>query len=133
MEQNKEVNQGQNNIPDNPYTESYLKYIAKPVTAETKASGAAAKALSPKQIISMILCGVSTAWIVIFVALLALIILSGNGGRTEDVRFTIYFLSIISLGPAIVAKVLNRKSIWALVNIICLGILFVALIVAISI
>ena len=133
MEQNKEVNQGQNNIPDNPYTESYLKYIVKPVTAETKASGAATKALSPKQTISMILCGVSTAWIVIFVALLALIILSGNGGRTEDVRFTIYFLSIISLGPAIVAKVLNRKSIWALVNIICLGILFVALIIAISI
>ena len=122
MEQNKDINQSQNNAPDNPYTQYYQEYIAKPVATDKKPLG-------PKQIISMILCGVSSAFIFIFVLILLVLIISGNAGRTEDVRFTIYFLSIISLGPAIVAKVLNRKSIWALINIICLGVLFVSLIV----
>ena len=120
MEQNKDINQGQNNVPDNPYTQYYQDYIFKPVIDK--------KPIGPKQIISIILCGVSSAMMVFLVFIWTIIIISGNAGRTDDVKFTIIFLSITSLGPAIVAKVLNRKSIWALINIICLSILFVAVI-----
>lgn len=122
MEQNKDINQGVNNVSENPYTQYYQQYIAKPVTAEKKP-------VSPKQIISMILCIVSSLFIFIFALIWIFILIAGGSAGTENVRFTIYFLSIISLGPAIAAKVLNRKSKWALINIICFCVLFVAVIV----
>ena len=125
MEQNKDIDQGQNGVPDNPYTKYYQNYIVKPA----KPAAVNKKSINPKQLISMILCGVSSAWIIIFVFILVVLLISGNAGKPDDTKFTIFFLSLISLAPAIVAKVLNRNSIWALVNIICLGILFVAVIV----
>ncbi len=36
MEQNKDINQGVNNVSGNPYTQYYQQYIAKPATAEKK-------------------------------------------------------------------------------------------------
>ena len=126
MEQNKDINQGTNNVPENPYTQSYQKYIVKPVT---KPAASTEKAIGPKQIVSLILCGVSSVWIFLFSLTMLLLIISGNAGNSEDITFTLFFFTLISLSPAIVAKVLNRKSIWALINIICLSILFVAEIV----
>ena len=122
MEQNKDIDQGLYNVPDNPYTQSYQEYIAKPVADKDKTG--------PKHIISMILCGVSSAFIAFFALIFFLVIVGGGtAGRPDDVRFTVFFLSIMSLGPAIAAKVLNRKSIWAVINIICICVLFIALIV----
>ena len=124
MENNKYINQGQDN--NNPYTREYQKYIAKPVINTEIADK---NPIRPKQIISMILCGVSSLAMGFLVFIWALIIISGNAGKSDDVSFTIIFLSFTSLAPAIVAKVLNRKSIWAVINMICLGVLFAALIV----
>lgn len=126
MENNKDVNQRQDNVNDNPYTLYYQKYLAKP-TANSEIIDK--NPIRPKQIISMILCGVSSFVMVFFGFIWALIIFSGNAGKPDDVSFSIFFLLCTSLAPAIVAKVLYHKSKWAVVNFICLGVFFVAMIV----
>ena len=57
MENNKDVNQSQDNVNDNPYTLYYQKYLAKP---EANSEIIDKNPIRPKQIISMILCGVSS-------------------------------------------------------------------------
>ena len=126
MENNKDVNQSQDNVNDNPYTLYYQKYIAKPAANSEIIDK---NPIRPKQIISMILCGVSSFVMVFFGFIWALIIVSGNAGKPDDVSFSIFFLLCTALAPAIVAKVLYHKSKWAVVNFICLGVFFVAMIV----
>ena len=51
MEQNKDIFPDKNNFPDNPYNQYYQEYLKDPEKEKNKIS-------KPKQIGSMVLCGV---------------------------------------------------------------------------
>ena len=139
MEQNKINNQnGQVNYPeiksapDNPYTEYYNEYIVNPNDTN--------KAISKgKRVTSIILCAVSNMVMVsFFVMWIAIIFELVTGYRDDEVTvdvsvglsLSLYaYLMVISLALAIVAKVLNRKSKWALINIISVFVILVVVIV----
>lgn len=133
MEQNNSNFQDYQNAPENPYTHYYHEYIVDPGEVRTEVT-------KPRRISSIILCALSTMvlfgtsvmWLVIYWMSINTEYSFELSPGVSIVPMTMLFLYCMlgSLAPAIVAKVINRKSKWAVINFICIGILFVAVIVA---
>ena len=126
MEQKKDIYPDQSNFPNNPYSQSYQEYIADPEKLKNEVS-------KPKRIASMVLCGVSTAWVVLSGCFWAILYAAGvDPDKAINMGLTMVFLFCFMLIPAIIARVINYKSKWAVIDIICVCIAFVA-VVAMSI
>lgn len=122
MEQNKDIFPDKNSFPDNPYNQYYQEYIKNPEKGKNEVS-------KPKQIGSMVLCGVSTAWVVLTCCFWAILYAEGvDPDKAINFSIAMFFFFCFMLIPAIIAKVINRKSIWAVIDIICVGIVIVAVI-----
>lgn len=136
QDKNKNLNGQVNNpgikgVPGNPYTTTYQEYIVDPgakITGVTRG----------RKVASMVLCALAdmtmlTFCVMLFVFIYQLLI----GYRNETVtteNFTVgslvvfAYFNVISLTLSIVAKALNRKSIWAVFNFILIGIILAAVI-----
>lgn len=120
------------NVPDNPYTQYYRQYFADPEKAKNEVP-------KPRRVASIVLCAVSTIVLVYFFAMWLILSyeninfkFSFDTGAGSGLAGSFMLLLMFLPGtliPAIIAKVLNRKSIWALINIVCICIMFVAVIV----
>ena len=122
MEQNKDIFPDKNNFPENPYNQYYQEYIKDPEKEKNEVSRS-------KQIGSMVLCGVSTAWVVLTCCFWAILYAAGvDPDKAINFGIAMFFLFCVMLIPAIIAKVINRKSKWAVIDIICVCIVFVAVI-----
>ena len=128
MEQNKE-NHSEVNIPNNPYTFDYDEYIAQPGVVNTGISNG-------KRITSMVLCIVSSVLLFAFCVFWSVVtyinINMGDVNLTAEASLAYSAMLFVYFGPlflatAIVAKTLNRKSVWALINIIlsCLALVVI--------
>ena len=126
MEQNKE-NHSEVNIPNNPYTFDYDEYIAQPGVVNTGIS-------KGKRITSLVLCIVSSVLLFAFCVFWSVVtyINMGEVNLTVDASLAYSAMLFVYFGPlflatAIVAKILNRKSVWALINIIlsCLALVVI--------
>ena len=122
MEQNKDIFPDKNSFPDNPYNQYYQEYLKDPEKEKNKIS-------KPKQIGSMVLCGVSTAWVVLSCCFWGILYAEGvEADKAVNMGFVMFFLSCFMLIPAIIAKCINRKSKWAVICIICVCIVIAAVI-----
>ena len=121
MEQNKDNYPEINNAPANPYTKDYREYIADPDANKDQIS-------RPKRLTSMILCAVSSVWILLTCSYWGTTYAIDN--VTSYAAAMIFFwLFCFMLVPSIIAKVFNSKSKWAVINLICTGVVFVVIIV----
>ncbi len=133
MDQNNGNHQnGQGNIPDNPYTQYYSEYI---VTLDKLDKDAVSK---PRRIVSLVLCAVSSMLILCFCVFAAVMVyqyvnvnVSSSAGTAEylfaSIIYYIYFMAF-SLAASIIAKIINRKSIWSVINFILMGVILAAVI-----
>ena len=97
--QNVQVNDpGTINTPDNPYTTLYNNYIAKPEDRNVKPTNS-----NLKWILATIFCALAATTIETY--------------SMFSVGLYLYFI-LMALGFSTAAKVLHRKSIWAVINII---------------
>ena len=121
------------NIPDNPYTRYYHEYLID--TGNRKQD----EVPRPKRVASIFLCAISTMLMVSFCVMWAVFsYMSITTRYTVDFGIessvgasVMLFIYVMpgSLATAIIAKVINRKSLWAVINLICIGVLFVTVIV----
>lgn len=120
------------NIPDNPYTQIYKEYLVDP--------GKQVEAVpKPKRVASIFLCVISTMLMVSFSIMWAVLSYMSIttqysvdfGAGTSVGSSLLLFIYVMpgSIVTAIIAKVLNRKNIWPVINFICIGVLFLAVIV----
>jgi len=122
MEQNKDIIPDKNSIPDNPYNQYYQEYIKGPEEAKNEVS-------KPKQVGSMVLCGISTAWVVLTCCFWAILYAAGvDPDKAVNFGIAMFFFFCVMLIPAIIAKAVNRKSKWAVICIICVCIVIAAVI-----
>lgn len=123
-----------NNAPDNPYTTFYSNYIAKPTP-----DGQKPQTSKSKWMLATIFCGIANLLMFVYcIFMLSITELVLTGYKTETVSVEnfasmalmlyAYFL-IIALALSIVAKVLHRKSKWAVVNYILLGVILAGVLV----
>lgn len=122
--QNVQVNDpGTINTPDNPYTTLYNNYIAKPEDRNVKPTNS-----NLKWILATIFCALSNVLMAGYFGLWGAftfeIIADHRTAATTietysmfSVGLYLYFI-LMALGFSIAAKVLHRKSIWAVINII---------------
>lgn len=130
MEQNKELYPNINSVPDNPYTQDYHEYIVDPGEVKNEVS-------KPRRVGSIILCAISNillfSFCIIWTVVFCSILVDGSHVSVGDsVLLTIglfFYLMPGFLITSIIAKIINRKSKWALINLICIGIIIVALII----
>lgn len=120
-----------NNAPNNPYTQYYREYIVEPGTAANEVS-------KPKRVASIFLCALSSmvlfSFVVMYTVFFYQIYMDPSSEMTVEkcLSFSVLFFLYLSPGflvTAIIAKVINRKSTWALFNIILICVIFVLLIV----
>ena len=131
MQENNSNNQNINNVPGNPYTEYYHEYIVDPIQLKNEVP-------KPKRIASIILCVVSTMMLVSFPVMWIAMAYSTITNSTSVLDFGtsvgasvllfVYFLPGMLI-PAIIAKILNRKNKWPIINIICMSVIFVTVLV----
>ena len=122
MEQNKDIFPDKNSFPDNPYNQYYQEYIKDPEEAKNEVS-------KPKQVGSMVLCGISTAWVVLTCCFWAILYAAGvDPDKAINFGIAMFFFLCFMLIPAIIAKAVNRKSKWAVICIICVCIVIAAVI-----
>ena len=131
MEQNKDNYSEINNVPDNPYSEYYQEYIADPEQVKKEVSKA-------RRVASTITCAASDAIVLTLGGMWTYFFVSAASYSSEinvdgifafTLLFLIYFLPALAL--SIVAKCINHKSKWALINIICISV-FMGLMIALS-
>lgn len=123
MEQDKDIYQDMDNVHDNPYNKDYQEYMAGLREAKKEIT-------KPRRIASIILCSFSTGWIFLtsfFWVLLYLI--SNDNGSPVTSAIIMFFLFCVMLIPAVIAKIVNRKSKWALIDIICTCIVLVVVMI----
>ena len=107
---------------ESEYNQYYQEYLKDPEKEKNKVS-------KPKQIGSMVLCGVSTAWVVLSCCFWGILYAEGvEADKAVNMGFVMFFLSCFMLIPAIIAKCINRKSQWAVICIICVCIVIAAVI-----
>ena len=126
MEQNENRYRIINNAPDNPYNQYYQQYLVEPGDEKKEIS-------KGKRIASMVLCAVSNmgllSFCVYWVVNFYLMGIYGGGNQTvsNSVVFTLslfaYFMTVF-LTTSVVAIVINRKSRWAVINFILIGVVF---------
>ena len=138
MEQNGSGNQngqgnyqGINNAPDNPYTEYYQQYIVTPEQKKKEVS-------KPKRVGSMILCALSDMFMLSFSVMWAVFSYQEiSGFRDSDMTVSnfiaatvmIFFYFMITCLPvSIIAKVLNPKSKWPVINFVSMFVLLAVMI-----
>ena len=127
MEQNKNSYQDMNNVPDNPYNQYYREYIVDPGKAKEEISRG-------RQIASTVLCAVSNMVLLSFCVYWAYTYfvhgisdsIKNNVSNSVTFSFALFaYFAIMFVTTSVVAKVLNRKSKWATVNFILIGVVFV--------
>ena len=126
MEQNKNTYPDMNNVPNNPYNQYYQQYIVDPGQAKEEVS-------KGRRITSMVLCAVSNMTLLVFCVYWGFMyFVQGLSTSVEmDVSKRLIFsfglfayFMVLFLTTSVVAKVLNRKSKWATVNFILIGVVF---------
>ena len=122
MEQKKDIFPDKNSFPDNPYNQYYQEYIRDPEKEKNEVS-------RPKQIGAMVLCGVSTVWVVLTCCFWAILYAEGvDPDKAINFGIAMFFFFCVMLIPAIIAKCINRKSKWAVIDIIYVCIVIAAVI-----
>ncbi|MBR3279111.1 MAG: hypothetical protein IKG01_09495 [Lachnospiraceae bacterium] len=120
-----------NNIPGNSYTQYYHEYIVDPGTVKNEVP-------RPKRVASIVLCAVSTVMLVFYLVMCIAFICSSITSLSPDMTVgsslgaaAFLFVEFLpaAVVTAIVAKVLNRGNRWALINLICTGVLTVVMLV----
>lgn len=117
-----------NNAPDNPYTTFYSSYIAKHTPDGQRVLSSKIRVL-----VATIFCGISNmlmfAYCIYMLAITEMVLTGYKDNTVSAENFatmalTLYaFFMIIALSFSIVAKVLNSKSKWAVVNFVLLAVL----------
>ncbi len=120
-----------NKTPDNPYTQYYHEYIVTPGEVKNEVS-------KSKRVGSIVLCALSDMVMLsltVYWIVLAYQAVNGYAGVIDTGSFLavtlllfVYFMPG-ALVPSIIAKALNRKNKWALINLICLGVILVTILV----
>lgn len=128
MEQNNNTHQDMNNVPDNPYNQYYRQYIVDPGKAKEEVSRG-------RQIASIVLCAVSNMVLLVFCVYWAFTYfvngisdsVKNNVSNSVTFSFGLFaYFAIMFVTTSVVAKVLNRKSKWATINFILIGVVLVA-------
>ena len=135
MEQNKEnlqqVNYPDlNNIPENPYTEDYHEYLVDPGVLQREVP-------KPKRIASIVLCAISNMIMLSFCVMWVVIVYMGLIRFAKDAGSSMSYSAVLfayllpgMLIPSIIAKILNRKSKWAIVNFVAMSVILVTIMIA---
>ena len=113
--------------PNNPYTQDYREYIVDPGEAKREVS-------KPRRVVSIVLCAISNLILLGFCVIWAVCFYTvviddaANMGYWGGALLTLMLFLYLMPGfliTSIVAKILNRKSKWALINLIAIGIITV--------